>query len=873
MDDAALPGGRYGLETSHRSLALRFDAKFETIEGVLALAQQWASGRGFSRDDQAGLRLLLEELLLNIRFHAASGRETERIADFYIDLRLEFLAPGRDEDDPGLVTAGPLPPDRLLITVRDPGVAFDPLNYTPKEPVSAAPGGRGLSLVRLFSVNRRYRREEGHNVLSLEMPLGGVINGNGSARARPDPGVRGIWHRLRAVWREKLALRQTVLFTVSAAVILWSGAGLYYATVAKMRFHNAEMLAMQSMATQDELSRAFLARVEGGLAAFARGLSSHPKAQALLENSDALLAMLRGGNFFRPFTTETPVIGIAVGRAGQEGAWFFHLRDAEIVKSYLPGALADAASALRAGQAPFWQGPIFGIPDPHVGRHAAMFLGMPLSQVSGGHWMGVLIGMPWIEGTLRGLSGFARCAPLFTNDKGEYVIYPPGRSALTGSRSFAEDAEQSGLPALGALGRRMQAGEKGLVAFSDGLLTAGGASVWPLPWQGASSLILYPMSMPGWRFAMAVQDAEIGNTLPAPPLGLILLLVLGPLLLGAVTWVVTSRTLRPLRDLASALENLGDGDLDTPFPASRVKDEMGNMLEAFERTRIILKASFRNQVRGATAQQRMASELALARSIQESMLPQVFPAVPGLDVAARMDMARDVCGDLYDCFQPDPDRPELLACVMGDVCGKGIPAALVMSRVMPLARSALLEGLSPSAALERINTALLRRDASGMFVTMLIGIVNNRDGVFTWASAGHPPPLPGPVLGGGESPAPPAWGRDLVLGVKPWVYTERSITLARGQSLLLYTDGADEAMGPGPGGAVPLSPDTTEGLLLYGEDALGESLADACREAERAGPAPASAILSAVRDGILRHMAGTPPFDDISLMVLKRGQA
>ncbi len=881
MTDLPLSGGRYGLEASRRSLDLRFDARLETIEGVLALTQEWAGGRGLNRDDRSGLRLLLEELLLNIRHHAAAGKTNGEAGEFFISLRLDLAFAGEErgsgETDE---TTASLRPDRLLITLRDPGEAFDPRTHAAEQPASvetAVPGGRGLSLVRLFSVNRRYQREDEHNVLSLEMLLGGAAGradsvdaGGGLLPAGMPPGS-GLWRKALRAWREKLALRQTVLFTVSAVVLFWSGIGVYYGSVAAMRARDAELLGMQSMATQDELSRAFLKRVEGGLAAFAQGIAAHPKADILLENSDALLAALRQGSFFRPFTTETPVIGIAAGKAGREGAWFFHMRDAEIAKTWLPDALAGLDPFARKDAEPRWHGPVFQIPDSRIGRHAAMFFAIPVSPPGkqSEHWLGVIIGMPWIENTLRGLSGFARCEPVFTNDRGEYVIYPPGRSAGQGPQNISDDAVQNHLPELAALGRDMEAGKKGLHEFADGLETAGKKPVWPLPWRESSTLLYYPMSMPGWRFAMAVPDSEIGNTLPALPPWLILLGILGPALLGAVTWTITSRTLLPLRELASALENLGDGDLNTPFPLPHADDETGRMLDSFERTRVILKTSFRNQVRGATAQQRVRNELALARTVQESMLPKAFPEVVGADIAAHVDMARDVCGDLYDCFLPDPSRPGLVACVVGDVCGKGVPAALIMSRAMPLARSFLLEGLAPARTLERINAALLRRDTAGMFVSMLIGIFNSADGLFSWSCAGHAPPMPGPAPGE-DDPGLLPWSNTLVLGVKPDVrYDTYSLTLRPGQSLLLYTDGADEAMGPaGPAASTP--PGSTEGFSLFGEERLAHSFAAACRTASDTESPPAAAILGAVRDDILAHMAGTPPFDDISLMVLRR---
>lgn len=216
MTARSFSGGRYGLEASWRSLDLRFDVRLETIEGVLALAQEWAGGRGLTRDDRSGLRLLLEELLLNIRQHAATGK-TNGESELFVSLRLDLAFPAEERGDRGTeATAPPLRPDRLLITLRDPGEPFDPRTYAAEQPASietAVPGGRGLSLVRLFSVNRAYRREDGNNVLSLEMLLGGAAgradSGGAKGGARPDdmPAAPGFPQKALRVWREKLALR------------------------------------------------------------------------------------------------------------------------------------------------------------------------------------------------------------------------------------------------------------------------------------------------------------------------------------------------------------------------------------------------------------------------------------------------------------------------------------------------------------------------------------------------------------------------------------------------------------------------------------------------------------------------------------------
>ena len=710
-------------------------------------------------------------------------------------------------------------------------------------------------------------------------------------------GRKGLFRRLRALWQERLALRQTLFFMLSTLLLLWSGIGVYYSVVGIVRRENAAMLGMQSLRTQEILSSTFLKRVQGGLDAFAGRLLALPDPEKAFADRERLRKIIEDHELLRPFTADVPVMGIVMGKKGSREAWLFQSRGSKVIVSSTGDALAgrDPFSA----EANTWQGPVFPPSGMRASRHAAMFFAIALSGLKeretgnrdAGLWAGVLIDMPWIENTLRGLSGFSRSEPFFITKDGSYVIYPPGRSAGDGPQSlFAEKAEKDGAP--GELGRTILGGGKGMITVEDAL----GSSPWPLPWEGPTTLVYYPMSLPGWHLGMLVPSADIGNTRAAPPLWLLLLGIAGPLCIGLVSWTVTSSAVRPLGMLADSLERLGKGDLDTPFPPPRRPDETGMMLESFEKTRVILKASLQRLERDTAAQQRLRNELTLARTIQESMLPVAFPAVPGVEVAARIDMAREVCGDLYDCFVPSDETPapRRLYCLMGDVCGKGIPAALIMSGTMTLARSALLEGCSPARVLARLNAALLRQNSANMFVTLLAGILDIATGRFTWASAGHPPPM----LGGTgrhpdgracltAAPEPYAqslpWTGDLVLGVRAeQTYSEHTVRLEPGQLLLLYTDGADEAAGPEPGAAVPAEAVSTEGLRLYGEERLKLAFALACREAEiadrgtrgavntpEARGSHAGVVLEATHKDLLEHMAGMSPLDDISLMVIR----
>lgn len=181
-------------------------------------------------------------------------------------------------------------------------------------------------------------------------------------------------------------------------------------------------------------------------------------------------------------------------------------------------------------------------------------------------------------------------------------------------------------------------------------------------------------------------------------------------------------------------------------------------------------------------------ELKQARQIQKSMLPVRLPKVKGYDLGAGSEPARMVGGDFYDLFLLDTDR---LGVVIGDVSGKGVSAALFMAQTISLLRAQARLYREPVQVLESVNQDLLERNASGMFVTLLYGVLYLSDGQFVYARAGHLPP----ALWDREGLAVSVLlGEGQILGIIPDVQLERmSLTIPPGGTLLLYTDGATEA--------------------------------------------------------------------------------
>ncbi len=187
------------------------------------------------------------------------------------------------------------------------------------------------------------------------------------------------------------------------------------------------------------------------------------------------------------------------------------------------------------------------------------------------------------------------------------------------------------------------------------------------------------------------------------------------------------------------------------------------------------------------------SDLAVASEIQQAILPRIFPPFPEnaqeIDIAASMNAAKDVGGDFYDFFRIDDDH---ISFVIADVSGKGVPAAIFMAVSRTLIRATGIRGVTPSECITYCNSLLVEESVNCMFVTAFYGIYNLRTGEVTYTNAGHNPPYV--VKADGSIHRLPITKNVLVGFVEDFQYTEDTVQLEHGDTLLLYTDGVTEAI-------------------------------------------------------------------------------
>jgi sigma-B regulation protein RsbU (phosphoserine phosphatase) len=212
-----------------------------------------------------------------------------------------------------------------------------------------------------------------------------------------------------------------------------------------------------------------------------------------------------------------------------------------------------------------------------------------------------------------------------------------------------------------------------------------------------------------------------------------------------------------------------------------------------EKNRQLQKAF--NELKDAQEQliekERLERELKVAADIQISILPDVLPAPPRFDFGARIDPARQVGGDFYDVFRLGENK---VAVLIGDVADKGVPSAIFMARAHALIAAEAETYENPSDVMRKVNAHITRLEKATQFVTVLYGILNIENGEFTYARAGHEPPLMLKPDGSVER-LPHETGMAIGLW-EDIILDEQSITLPPGSTLVLYTDGMTDCRDP-----------------------------------------------------------------------------
>lgn len=485
--------------------------------------------------------------------------------------------------------------------------------------------------------------------------------------------------------------------------------------------------------------------------------------------------------------------------------------------------------ALQAG--PGWGEPLLG----QQGRFVSVYA-VPI--VRNGRTLGVAavdVDIEWLrEGWQQGKLPGEQI--VVVSGEGLFLCHPD--AACVFSETTESLAAMQGVDDWQSLGQAMTSGHEGVATLN---LQAG------RKWA-----VYTPIASAGWSYASLVSEDRVLQPVYDYLKMEMGILLVAMVLVELVVLGVSVKMTRPIERLARAVGDVGVGDLHTRIDGVETSDEIGEVARAFNKMVDHLQSHVEALSQQTAAREAVESELRIARSIQQSMLPtngESLPDVPGISLHAVNHPAREVAGDFYDYFATE--QGDKLGVLIADVSGKGVPAALFMAVAKTIIRNLARSGeLSPAEVLTRANQLLLENndDNTLMFVTLLFLYYDPSTGDVTYANAGHNRPF---VLGpkGQLRQLMPVSGP--VLGaLERQDYTQFQEALAPCETLVLYTDGVTEAMSP-------------EGVQ-YGESRLRkllEQLAD-CRASEIS-----ERVVHEV-DTFENHRHG----DDITVLALQRRQ-
>lgn len=273
----------------------------------------------------------------------------------------------------------------------------------------------------------------------------------------------------------------------------------------------------------------------------------------------------------------------------------------------------------------------------------------------------------------------------------------------------------------------------------------------------------------------------------------------------------------------------------------------GNVIGAIETIRDITE---RRELEGRLA--RSNAELQIAAEIQKSFLPEAIPRIPGVDIAARTVMAKEVGGDFFDVipYEVMPLDKGMHGLLVADVSGKGVPAALFMALSRIVVRVNALWHHDPAKVIFSSNNTITQDSKSGMFVTLFFGLLNEKDRSLTYVNAGHNPPLVYRSLDGSVEKLLPT---GIVLGaVENVAYKSQTVKIAEGDVVVMFTDGVTESV--------------NSSGELYGEKRLTECIrANAHLSAQE--------IIEQVLTCVRAYAGDMPQADDITLLIIKGMQS
>lgn len=390
--------------------------------------------------------------------------------------------------------------------------------------------------------------------------------------------------------------------------------------------------------------------------------------------------------------------------------------------------------------------------------------------------IGVEFRLKWLQEVIEAKKAYSYDYVFILSKEGKPVVRP---GILYDDKiDIYQIAKQMNNPEIVELAEKMMAGERGSAEV-------GGI------FQDMKSVLYYmPVPSTNWSLAVVFPKRDLFRNLYITTIKLGISGLIGFLLILFTVIIITKRMTKPLQDLSFTAKEIGKGNLKVSFPLLKRNDEVMVLSESLDTMQKELQVYINNLVHTEKYKERIENELKVAQSIQMGYLRKDFISFSkdqAFKLVAEIKPARQIGGDFYDYFMINEGE---LCFAIGDVAGKGVPAALTMAIVLTLTRSGNYTNESLHRVVEKMNNTLVVQNENAVFTTFFIGILNVKTGNLEFCNAGHNYPylLKGADLFEVKATHGPALGV-----VEGFHYKSGKMKLESGNKLLLYTDGVTDA--------------------------------------------------------------------------------
>ena len=391
---------------------------------------------------------------------------------------------------------------------------------------------------------------------------------------------------------------------------------------------------------------------------------------------------------------------------------------------------------------------------------------------------GVDLSINWLDSIINKSQDSSNLVFFMLSEKGNLLSWKEKYGYKDNIIKLTRD---SNLPEFQSLAVKMMRGERGV---SEGITGLSGKEIilsyCPIPSSSWSLGLILPYEDVYGSFKTLTRDLVAGS-------------IIGFLLLIVSVVLILKRKMRSLRLLAESAYKIGEGDFHVELPIVRANDEISLLRTSLATMQNELDSYIKNLLKATTQREKIESELKIAHKIQMGFLKTDFDSVSVktkncVNLSASLTPAQSIGGDLYDFFFIDENR---IAFALGDVSGKGVPAALFMSSVVTLFHSEISSETPVQDVAKRISKELERNNSDCYFVTCFVAILDVRTGILSFTNAGHNYPYllrKGSINELCTTNGPP-------LGVvSDFQYSSGELDLLPGDQLVLFSDGVTEAM-------------------------------------------------------------------------------